>query len=642
MATHSKFIKSESLFKVEGGKLVESDSLGTNVAAKMNRSTGDLEAINADETYDALEPFGNHINDNGELWWNDPESQVFGTEKTGGITGWAIYKQSNIYTTARKFAGKDNKYGVHIFRYPNISSSSTWGGLRIYPPAEAKLRGHKYRFSFDYRGYTGGHTLDVYQSTEVGWSNLGIGLPSAWGNNIAAFDTDWEWKRYEYDFEIEDSKLDFVPGSNQQAWNSTANYTKGYYGVTYNGYVYRRNGGNDSGTYTIGQNPEDTYNTGDRTIWNGKYPMTAGYFDIYRQIKVGFTYQDQNSRGTHIYLDNIHLTDITTNQRWKYNGSGWEADNLAEKTTHIFAKGTALVGLDKGDGGDIFAVEGSRELQVNGTSISTPNSRGLTLVVIDEATGNIDSNTNYDIHGSTAARDNLATALSNIGSNKLWTLTSYDAIGTSPGNALSEQMKAMGSEMLITSNAVNDVSLQFDFGGNRTNTLTSTGGMYSAYNALEADWKGDVINAERLFFRPTDKGGYDLSQIYFDIRKNDTTITIDFIGANVAQTHTFQVDAFYKMYSGGSNTPVEYYIADVTRISGDGGDANVFNATQYEVAYVTVSVSTDVALEYSVYKDGSYRSPYAAVGRGQQIIKEDGSAQVDNVYKRKGVIDLRV
>src|SRR6056300_739453 len=122
MATHSKFIKSESLFKVEGGKLVESDSLGTNVAAKMNRSTGDLEAINADETYDALEPFGNHINDNGELWWNDPESQVLGTEKTGGITGWAIYKQSNIYTTARKFAGKDNKYGVHIFRYPNISS----------------------------------------------------------------------------------------------------------------------------------------------------------------------------------------------------------------------------------------------------------------------------------------------------------------------------------------------------------------------------------------------------------------------------------------------------------------------------------------------------------------------------------------
>jgi len=96
------------------------------------------------------------------------------------------------------------------------------------------------------------------------------------------------------------------------------------------------------------------------------------------------------------------------------------------------------------------------------------------------------------------------------------------------------------------------------------------------------------------------------------------------------------------MYSGGSGTPIEYYIADVTRISGDGGDANVFNATQYEVAYVTVSVSTDVALEYSLYKGGSYRSPYAAIGRGQQIIKEDGSAQIDNVYKRKGVIDLRV
>ena len=49
MATHSKFIKDESLFKVENGKLIETDSLGTNVAAKKNRTTVDLEAINTDE-----------------------------------------------------------------------------------------------------------------------------------------------------------------------------------------------------------------------------------------------------------------------------------------------------------------------------------------------------------------------------------------------------------------------------------------------------------------------------------------------------------------------------------------------------------------------------------------------------------------
>lgn len=634
MATHSKFIKDESLFKVENGKLVESSTLGTNVAAKMNRTTGDLEAINTDETYDALEPFGTHINDNGELWWTNPDAQTFGTEKTGGTTGWGIYKQTNIYTTARQYAGKDNKYGVHIFRYPNISSSSTWGGLQIFPPAEAKLRGHKYRFSFDYRGQTGGASLDVYQSTEVGWSNLGIGLPSAWGRSLGAFDTDWEWQRYEQDFEIEDSKLDFIPGSNQQAWNSTTSFPSGYYGITYNGYVYRKYPGVAT---TIGLTPEQEYQSGG--VYNGKYPMTPGYFDIYRQIKIGFTYNTQGNRGTHVYIDNIHLTDITTNQRWKYNGSGWEADNLAEGTTHIFAKGTAHMGIDRGDGYDRFAVEGSRELMINGTSISTPNNRGLTLVVIDEATGNIDSNTNYDVHGSTAARDSLASALANIGSNKLWSLTSFDAIGTSPGTALNEQMKAMGSKMLITSNAVNDINLQYDFAGNPTNSAAS-GAMYSAYDANEITWKGDVINATRLFFRPTDKANYNLNDIYFDVRNNDTTITVTFTGSGVAQSHTFNVTSFSKFRN--SNNQVEFFIAEVTRTGGDGGSANVFNASSYNVANVTISVSTGVELEYSVYKNGSYRSPYAAVGRGQQIIKEDGSAQVDTIYKRKGVIDLRV
>ena len=631
MATHSKFIKDESLFKVENGKLVESDTLGTNVAAKMNRTTGDLEAINVDETYDALEPFGNHINDNGEIWWTDPEAQTFGTEKTGGANSWRIYKQTNIYTTARQYAGKDNMYGVHIFRYPNISSSSTWGGLQLFPPAEAKLRGHKYRFSFDYRGQTGGASLDVYQNYEVGWGNLGIGLPGAWGRSLGAFDTDWEWRRYEQDFEIQDSLLDFVPGSNQVAWNSSSTYS-GYRGVTYNGYVYRVVGNK---TTTLGVDPETEYQSGNG-VYNGKYPMTAGYFDIYRQIKIGFTYNPQGNRGTHVYIDNIHLTDITTNQRWKYNGSGWEADNLAEGTTHIFAKGTAYMGIDRGDGYDRFAVEGNRELLVNGTSISTPNARGLTLVVIDEATGNIDSNTNYDVHGSTVARDSLASALANIGSNKLWSLTSFDAIGTSPGTALNEQMKAMGSKMLITSNAVNDINLQYDY----TTNSAASGAMYSTYDANEITWKGDVINATRLFFRPTDKASYNLNDIYFDVRNNDTTITVTFTGSGVAQSHTFNVTSFSKFRN--SNNQVEFFIAEVTRTGGDGGSANVFNDSSYNVADVTISVSTGVELEYSVYKNGSYRSPYAAVGRGQQIIKEDGSAQVDAVYKRKGVIDLRV
>lgn len=638
MATHSKFIKDEKLFKVEAGKLSESSTLGANVAAKMNRSTGDLEAINIDETYSALDSFGSHINDNGELWWNDPANQVFGTEKTGGSYPWSIYKQTNIYTTARQYAGKDNQYGVHIFRYPNISSSSTWGGLRIYPPAEAKLSGHKYRFSFDYRGQTGGANLDVYQSYEVGWSNIGIGLPSAWGRSESAFDTDWEWRRYEQEFEIEDSKLNFVPGSNQQAWSSTANYPIGYYGVTYNGYVYRRNGGSDSTAYTIGENPETTYATGNRTVWNGKFPMTAGYFDIYRQIKIGFTYNTQGTRGTHVYIDNIQLTDITTNETFKFNGNGWEADNLSEGTTHIFAKGTAYMGLDAGDGTDKFAVEGSRELLINGASVSTPNSRGLTLVVIDEATGNVDSNTNYDVHGSTAARDSLASALSNIGSNKLWSLTSFDAIGTSPGTALNAQMKAMGSKMLIVDEDITEVTEQYKFVGNLTNSDNyGDGGMWSyAPNSSDGDLASTAT--QRLFFDNLSIGGNTLESIYFDIRAKGATITIDIN----AQTHVFEVTGFSRAKSGPSGGTIDRYIADVTRVSATGNGSNVLNTSSYYTATVKFEIKSTVNTEYSVYNNGSYRSTYAAVGRGQQLIKEDGSAQTDTVYKRKGVIDLRV
>ena len=43
--------------------------------------------------------------------------------------------------------------------------------------------------------------------------------------------------------------------------------------------------------------------------------------------------------------------------------------------------------------------------------------------------------------------------------------------------------------------------------------------------------------------------------------------------------------------------------------------------------------------QWSVYGNG-VRATYAAVGRGQRIIKEDGSSASEAVFKRKGVIDL--
>jgi hypothetical protein len=498
MATHSKFDNTNSEFIVVNGQLVDGASLGANVAAKMNRSTGDLEAINVNETYDTTTDLGWHLNDSGYYWWSDPANQVFGTENAGGSGSWRIYKQTNIYTTARKYAGKDSLYGLHIFRYPNISSSSTWGGLILYPPASAKISGHTYRFSFDYRGQTGGANLDVYQNYEAGWGNLGVNLPGAWGRSLGAFDTDWEWRRYEQEFTISDELLNWIPGSNSEAWSANKTFSGGWRGITYNGYVYRLVAGK---TTTLGVTPEDEYNSGNG-VYNGKYPMTPGYFDIYRHIKIGFTYNTQGTRGTHVYVDNIQLTDITNNKRWKFNGTGWEADNLAEKTLHIKAKGTGHVSLNKGDGGDIFACEGNRVLEVNGNQIYNTSGRGLRLTVLDP-NGNITEDAAgprggvYDTYGDDSHRTMLAERLSQMTDNDIWILTSYDAIN--PNSTLDAQMKSMGSVMHVN-------------------------------------------------------------------------------------------------------------------------DGNI----------------------YSVFNGGGVRHPYAAVGRGQKLIKEDGANAVDNVYKRKGVIDLKL
>jgi hypothetical protein len=488
---HSKFIQSESEFHIENGNIIEGASLGTNVVAKMNRTTGNLEVLNLNETYNALDAIGWHVNEDGQRWWSNPTSQVFGTEYGGGSGNWSIYKQSKIYTTARKYAGKDSLYGVHIYRDPNVDSSSTWGGLSFYPPAACKLRNHKYRLSFDYRGYTNGNTMEVYNNYTVGWGDMGIGLPTPWWAGVGAYDTDWEWRRYEYDYEIQDQYLDFVPGSNRPAWSPTTQYTGSYYAVTYNGYVYAHRAGYPDPT--LGVNPEAEY----PGTWVWKVPMTAGYFDLYSNIKIGFSYEAQGNRGTHIYLDNIQITDITNNSRWKFNGSGWEADNIAEKTTHIFAKGTAYMGIDKGDGGDKFAVEGSRVLEINGTRVYEASGRGLRLTVINELDNSVVLDQLFDTYGSDPARTDLANALASIGSDQLWVLTSFDAIN--PNAALDSQMASMGSILLVN-------------------------------------------------------------------------------------------------------------------------DGN----------------------EYSVYKNGGYRSTYAAVGRGQKLIKEDGATQGDTVYKRKAVIDLKL
>lgn len=178
--------------------------------------------------------------------------------------------------------------------------------------------------------------------------------------------------------------------------------------------------------------------------------MTPGAMDLYNQIKIGVGYVAQNARGTHFYVDNIQITDITTNERWKFNGTGWEADNLSDANLHIFAKGTALYSLfQNGDStqDDIFSCHGNRILEINGTRIYDTGGRGLRFTKFTNK-GAIISDTQYDTYGDPGARTNLSNALANCGEEEYWTLTSYDAISNANGGTdLHTQLTNMGSMM---------------------------------------------------------------------------------------------------------------------------------------------------------------------------------------------------
>ena len=125
----SVFVIDESNFVNQWGIYnEESPTLDPGVTAKIDGTTNDFHAINVHETEDSLNDIGWHVNADGRRWWTDQDNQVFGTERIYGTSPWSIYKQTNIYTTARKYAGKNSRYGIHIYREPNITSTSTWGG----------------------------------------------------------------------------------------------------------------------------------------------------------------------------------------------------------------------------------------------------------------------------------------------------------------------------------------------------------------------------------------------------------------------------------------------------------------------------------------------------------------------------------
>ena len=437
MATDkAKFIQSEKVFHVQNGEINEVSSLGSGVVAAL-KANDNFEALNINETLDTTQYMSTDPFNNGWTWYADGYAET--SANLGGSGNWLTYQQENILTRARRHAGKTNRYGLSLYRPPNVEPTgccTTWGGLVMYPPAQAKLAGHTYRLSFNYRGYTNTF-MEIIHCYTVGWCNLGFGLPLPVYTSVAAFDTDWEWRRYEVEWTVTQENLDWTPGQNGTIWDPGVQYGD-WALVTYEGNVYRKPSW--TGTPTQGVPPDQEY----PAIWDARVPAQSGYFDLYREIKIGVNYSQQNDRGTHFFIDNVHIEDVTDNKGFKYNNTTFEANNFREETIQIFAKGTAYPTL--GDP-DRFRVEGPRVLTVNGTNIYTQSGgRGLRLTVFEESspTSPIHDQV-YDTYGVDFERTDLANQLSLINDNQIWVLTSFDAIISN--DILDGQMRAMGSEI---------------------------------------------------------------------------------------------------------------------------------------------------------------------------------------------------
>lgn len=433
MALKMAYRKAIQSLELATGEFDSSVTLTAPTKGKLVQSSGDFQGYDFDEGADIL--YGQSGTTPSDGVWVSPYGQ---------------YIQSNISVDPREFTSKDgNRFGFVIYRAPNISNSSTWGGVNLSPSdALQRIVGHKYRLSFDYRGYSGGYPLYIYQSYSSGWGSWGMDLPVPWSTSISAFDTDWEWRHFEYEFAVTSQYANWVPGSNSLVWNSTTQYPAGYYAIVYNGYAY----GVNNTAPTLGVNPETEW-ASNNGKYRAKWPQTAGYANLYAQLKIGFEYEAQNARGTHVHVDNIQLTDITNNTSFKYNlsTSTWVADNLLEPGLDILAKGTAYVSQPRTDTStDIFAVEGNQKLVINSTNVYDTGGRGLRLTVFNSA-GTVISDATYDTYGTGTACDNLATALSGVTSNQYWSLTSFDAIGdVGRHNAnpnLRNKMISMGSRL---------------------------------------------------------------------------------------------------------------------------------------------------------------------------------------------------
>lgn len=137
----------------------------------------------------------------------------------------------------------------------------------------------------------------------------------------------------------------------------------------------------------------------------------------------------------------------------------------ASNSGKLYARGT---GLNR---------PATRKIVLNGGIVAESSVRGLTLNIIARDTLIVNSTANYDVYGSEANCDTLATALNALGNDKIVILTSYDAIRINAALNTAIQ-RCGGSDRLIT-----DERIPFAFIG--IPGIGKNNGLFSMYG-LEA------------------------------------------------------------------------------------------------------------------------------------------------------------
>jgi hypothetical protein len=147
------------------------------------------------------------------------------------------------------------------------------------------------------------------------------------------------------------------------------------------------------------------------------------------------------------------------------------------KTAHIFIKGT---------GNNNVA---SNLFSINGATVSSNGTRGLTFITIDKAALTATIVGSYDTYGSATASNSLAAVLNAMTNTQIGVLMSYDAIENQITSTLTNALIVKGLYKLAYGNHTGSrrpYAAIFDAGG--------SSGTIPSRNVIEV-WEGDFANA---------------------------------------------------------------------------------------------------------------------------------------------------